>query len=156
VTEACAGTPVSYTYTVHNLSPVAITVNLVDDNGTPGNEADDVDVDGGAGVSLAADDLAPGGADQTTFTSSGVILPVGTTTNTVTATGTALGSSATATAQATVIINSNPTCSVNNAERCSDGPAQTLTVTPSGGTPGYTFSWSGPGGFTAGNVSSIS
>jgi hypothetical protein len=156
VTEACAGTPVSYTYTVHNLSPIAITVNLVDDNGTPGNEADDVDVDGGAGVSLAADDQASGGADQTTFTSAAVILPVGTTTNTVTATGTGLGDSATATAQATVIINSNPTCSVNNAERCSDGPAQTLTVTPSGGTPGYTFSWTGPGGFTAGNVSSIS
>lgn len=237
VSEACEGTPITYTYTVHNLSGQTALVNLVDDNGTPGSTADDIDVDGGAGVSLAADDgVAGSGPDQTTFTRSGVILPVGSTTNIVTATATVGSFNATATAQATVVINPNPTCSVsqtatevcaggsatftanpaggagggnpanytylwstgettrsitksaagtytvtvtdskgctsscsgtlvvnpnptcsvNNAERCSDGPAQTLTVTPSGGTAPYSFSWTGPGGFTAGNVSSIS
>ena len=231
ISEACEGTPVTYTYTVHNLAGQAATVNLVDDNGTPGT-GDDIDVDGGTGVVLAADDgVAGSGPDQATFTRAGVVLPTGTTTNIVTATATIGAHSATATATATVVINPNPTCSVsqtatevcaggsatltanpsggtggysyswstgattqsimvnatgsysvtvtdskgcttscsaslivnpnptcsvNNAERCADGPAQNLTVTPSGGTPGYTFSWTGPGGFTAGNVSSIS
>ena len=156
VTEACAGTPVDYTYTVHNTAGVAITVNLVDDNGTPGNQADDVDVDGGVGISLAPNDQASGGPDETTITISGVLLPVGTTTNTVTATGSFGGSSQTATATATVVINPNPTCSVSPlvTERCA-GQSATFTVTPSSGTAPYTISWSGPGGYTAGNVSSI-
>ncbi len=93
-TNVCNGSSVTYTYVVTNTGNVALTVNLVDDNGTPGTPGDDIDVDGGAGFNLTT------GASQT-FTATASI--TGTVTNTVAATGTSAGSqTATATADATV------------------------------------------------------
>src|SRR5208337_2506878 len=44
---------------------------------------------------------------------------------------------------ATLTINPTPSCSItpSNAVICA-GSSQTFTVTPSGGTPGYTYLWS--------------
>ena len=93
-TNVCNGSSVTYTYVVTNTGNVALTVNLVDDNGTPGTPGDDIDVDGGAGFNLTT------GASQT-FTATASI--TGTVTNTVAAAGTSAGSqTATATADATV------------------------------------------------------
>src|SRR5262249_15154445 len=82
---------VSYSYKVTNTGAVAVTGSVVDDNGTPGNTADDVNI---GSFSLAA------GASQTlthVFTLSG------SRTNTATATATtADGLSTTASANATV------------------------------------------------------
>ncbi|MBK8621888.1 MAG: PKD domain-containing protein [Saprospiraceae bacterium] len=54
--------------------------------------------------------------------------------------------------QATV--NPNPTVQTTTTEICA-GSTLTVNSTPSGGTPGYTYVWSGPGGFstTTQNVS---
>src|SRR5215471_2935699 len=40
-TSVCSGGSTTYTYTVTNPGGVPLTVNVVDDNGTPGNTADD-------------------------------------------------------------------------------------------------------------------
>ena len=165
-TEACAGTPITYTYSVTNPSSSTVTVDvtLVDDNGTPSNPSDDFCVvpSGASGTcgtfpvgsGSCSFTLAPG--ETKTCTKSGVLLPVGTTTNTVNATATFGGFTSTASASATVIIDPNPTCTVSpvSQEVCAGGTS-TFTVTPTGGTAPYTISWMGPGGFTAGNVTSI-
>jgi hypothetical protein len=96
VTDVCNGsnTQVTYTYVVTNNSPGGGSVDgsVVDDNGTPGNTADDVTV--GTFTKLAA------GASQT-YTH--VFTVNGTRTNVATATATdANGQKATATATATV------------------------------------------------------
>jgi hypothetical protein len=136
-TEACQGTPVNYTYTVTNNGAVSVNVTLIDDNGTPANPADDIDVTGTGGTTLAS-------GETKTFNRNGVTLPVGTTTNTVTATATdpAFGGTQTKTASATVIIDPTPSCSVSpsTAAICAGG-SQTFTANPTGGTPPYTFLW---------------
>jgi len=43
--------------------------------------------------------------------------------------------------QASLLVDAQILVSVNSAERCSDGPAQTLTASPSGGSGGFTFLW---------------
>src|SRR6266540_3854407 len=103
VTDVCENrdTPVTYTYVVTNEGGTALTVNLVDDNGTPGVPGDDIDIDGGAGFSLA------GHASQT-FTSTRNINT--TTTNTVTATGTVGGFTFSDTATAKV---TSHTCEIS-------------------------------------------
>jgi hypothetical protein len=142
-TEACVGTPVTYTYVVHNTGSSPLNVNLVDDNGTPGNTGDDIDVDGGSGITLAPNDHSAGGPDEATFTRSGIVLPVGTTTNRATATGTSGATTVTATTDASVTINPNPSCSVNpsSAFVCFGG-SQQFCAEATGGTPGYTYLWS--------------
>lgn len=47
-----------------------------------------------------------------------------------------------------VVVNPNPTVTANAPEVCA-GFTLDITSAPSGGTPGYTFNWAGPGGFTA-------
>jgi hypothetical protein len=128
-TNVCIGanTSVTYTYVVTNSGSAALTVNL----------ADDIlgDIDGGAGVNLAA------GASQT-FTKSSAINA--TTTNIVTATGTSAGGqTATATATATVTAF-NCTITVTKT------PRQTQVCNGSTVTYDYTvtnnstqFTWSG-------------
>ncbi len=53
-----------------------------------------------------------------------------------------------------VTVNPSPTCSVSpsSATICS-GQSQSFTANPSGGTSPYTYSWTGPGGFTSTNAS---
>jgi Lamin Tail Domain/Bacterial Ig-like domain/Secretion system C-terminal sorting domain/Endonuclease/Exonuclease/phosphatase family/Calx-beta domain len=60
------------------------------------------------------------------------------------------------TCQTTVVINENPTVTVNSATRCSNDPAVTITATPS---PAgiYNYTWTVPAGATdPGNVASFS
>ncbi len=119
VTDVCEGrdAPVTYTYVVSSGSPTALTVNLVDDNGTPADTSDDIDVDGGAGFSLAS------GASQT-FTITQIINT--TTTNTVTATAATGGFIGTNTAEATVAAY---ICTIDVTNVCL---GDTTTVTFSG------------------------
>lgn len=155
-TEACNGTPVSYTYSVTNTGAVDLDVNLLDDNGTPGNANDDFYVSGltssGGACTITAASPPPntiptssvpaGGTVSCTL--SGVTLSPGTTTNKVHAHGFAssFGSTADADASARVIIDPNPTCSmtVSPAQVCAGGSA-TFTANPTGGTAPYTFLW---------------
>jgi hypothetical protein len=107
VTNVCSGgnTSVTYTYVVSNTGFFSASGTLVDDNGTPGNTADDINV-GSWGP------IAPGASQ--TLTNARAISA--TTTNTATASGTSNGTSVSATASATV-----------TARTCSIG----LTKTPS-------------------------
>ena len=73
------------------------------------------------------------------------VSPTATKTYTVTATD-SNGCSKTATA--TVIVNPKPTISANAPDVCA-GSTLNITSTPSGGTPGYSYTWSGPSSFAA-------
>jgi hypothetical protein len=54
-----------------------------------------------------------------------------------------------------ITVNARPTVSVNSPSRCSNGPAVTITATPSGTGP-FTYAWTVPGGVAnPGNVSSF-
>jgi hypothetical protein len=61
----------------------------------------------------------------------------------------ASGTHCTATASGLLNVNPNPTVTVAPVAICSSGAPASLTAVPSGGTGPYTFSWTGPGGFTA-------
>ncbi len=62
---------------------------------------------------------------------------------TVVATNATTGCTASMSGSATVTINPTPSCSVTPASAAiCVGGSQTFTVTPSGGTPGYTYLWS--------------
>jgi hypothetical protein len=129
----CAGHTTTYTYVPHNKSGVVLDVTLVDDNETPGNTADDIDVPTCMPLSalplgqpthftLQPNDNAAGGTDEQTFTCNR-LLSVGSHTNVVTATGTFGSSSATATDNETVVVTPNPTANA--------GPDQSVCdVTP--------------------------
>jgi hypothetical protein len=155
-TEACQGTPVSYTYSVTNTGAVPLDVSLLDDNGTSGTTTDDFYVSGltssGGACTITAASPPPGSIPTSTVaagatvscTLSGVTLGVGTTTNNVHAHGvnTGFGSTADADASATVIIDQSPTCSmtVSPAQVCAGGSA-TFTANPTSGTGPFTFLW---------------
>jgi hypothetical protein len=66
----------------------------------------------------------------------------------------ALATGCTDTATVTHTIVPKPTVSASAPEVCA-GSSLTITATPSGGTPGYTYNWSGPAGYTA-NTQNIS
>ena len=69
----------------------------------------------------------------------------------------ASGTHCTGTASGLLSVNPNPTVTVAPVAICSASGPASLTAVPSGGTGPYTFSWSGPGGFTAtGNPISVS
>src|SRR5262249_19354595 len=143
---------VSYTYVVHNTSPVPINVTLVDNAGTPGVTADDIDVLASSGstivtvpsqparvpssISLAANGSAGDSATRTPTLS----LRVGSTTNFVTATGSFGGATQTATATATVTVNPNPTCGITGPSAACTGT--TGLVYTSTGTNINSHSWS--------------
>ncbi len=69
----------------------------------------------------------------------------------------ASSTSCTGTGQGSLTLNPNPTVTVPPVAVCAAALPTNLTAVPSGGTGPYTFSWSGPGGFTAtGNPISVS
>ncbi|HEU5211596.1 MAG TPA: hypothetical protein VFU10_02390 [Gaiellaceae bacterium] len=92
--NVCNGssTSVTYTYVVTNTGTLTVSGSVVDDNGTPGNTADDVAVG-------SFSNLAPGSSQTFTHTFTGIS---GTRTNVATATATAGDVSTTTTATATV------------------------------------------------------
>ena len=143
-TSVCVGTPTTYTYTVHNPTGFTLDVTLVDDNETPGDTSDDLDVNNNC--------AAIGGGSPTVFQVAGGAnavrmctrsLSVGTHTNTVTATATLGSFSSTDTASETVTVTPNPAVSISQLT-CS--PPQTgfmLTATASGGTGPYRITMDG-------------
>ncbi|HKB15663.1 MAG TPA: hypothetical protein VKF62_06345, partial [Planctomycetota bacterium] len=132
VTGVCAGdAQVDYVYEVCNDGARPLFVNLVDDGGTPGDPADDVDVDGGQGFTLE-----PGACQS--FTRPTTLVAAGpapfAVTNTVTATahgssggGRICTNAVVATDEATVTFYD---CSIDVAAQCQDaqGPGQPITV----------------------------
>ena len=137
----CDGDTASYEYTVTNPTGFDLNVTLVDDNETPGNAADDLDVGGdnncaaiGGGAATSFVVLA-GQNKKFTCTKS---LGTGTHTNVVTAVASLGGFTSTATATETVTVTAIPDVSVSTII-CLDG-VTILTATDANAT-GATFSW---------------
>ena len=154
--EVCAGVAksVSQTIVVHNTGPVAANVSVVDDNGTPANCNDDIDVIAGTTIGcvppgtpqtvlLQADDEAAGGPDQASFNLVRNLTLTSGETNTVTARANAGGSTATATATGSVTVNPNPSISINSFSCDVNATSLTLTATATGGTAPYVITFGG-------------
>lgn len=155
--EVCSGvaTSVSQTIVVHNTGPVSENVSLVDDNGTPGDCTDDIDVIAGTTIgcvppgtptttSLAADDgVAGSGPDQATYTLTRTLTLTGAQTDTVTARANAGGSDAVAQASGTVTVNPIPTLSIDSFSCDSNASALVLTATASGGSGNFVITFDG-------------
>lgn len=155
--EVCSGvaTSVSQTIVVRNISTVAENVSLVDDNGTPADCTDDIDVIAGTTigcvppgtpttVSLAADDgVANSGPDQATYTLTRTLTLTSAQTDTVTATANAGGSPATAQATGTVTVNPTPTITIDSFSCDPNATALILTATASGGSGNYVITFDG-------------
>ena len=107
-TDVCTqNAEIEYTYTVHNSGVVALTVTVVDDNGTPGDPSDDIDLTPLFKAANSGSDILPPDA---TVTFKKTTTLTATTTNTVTATGWLGGTPVSATAKATVNVH---TCSIS-------------------------------------------
>jgi len=155
--EVCAdvATSVSQTIVVHNTSPISEKVSLVDDNGTPANCNDDIDVIAGttigcvpsgtpSTVSLAADDgVAGSGPDQATYTLTRTLTLASAQTDTVTARANAGGSDAIAQASGTVTVNPVPKISIDSFACDTNASTLVLTATASGGTGNYVITFDG-------------
>ena len=146
--EVCQGEPVTYAYVVTNTGNAELeNVEVVDDNGTPGNTADDFNPTF-VGPDVGNDGiLSPG--EVWAYTHGPVVLPVGTTTNTAEVTGDFVNSVGTVTVDddddATVVVNPPPSCSIDDTPlEC----AVQLCVDTNACGP-FTVVWSGPGGFTS-------
>src|SRR6185503_13120395 len=132
-TAVCAGHTTTYTYVPHNTSGVVLDVTLVDDNETPNDTSDDIDVPTCMPLSalplfqpthftLQPNDNAAGGADQATYTCNRS-LSVGSHTNVVKVVGSFGSSTASDTDDETVVVSPNPTANA--------GPDQSVCdVTP--------------------------
>ncbi|HSE18585.1 MAG TPA: hypothetical protein VLB46_16135 [Pyrinomonadaceae bacterium] len=155
--EVCAGvaTSVSQTIVVHNTSPVAENVSLVDDNGTPADCTDDIDVIAGTTIGcvppgtpttvlLAKDDKVAGsGPDQATYTLIRNLTLTGAQTDTVIARANASGSQASATASGTVTVNSLPSITIDSFSCNPNAATLDLTATASGGSGNYVITFDG-------------
>lgn len=152
----CAGVAksVSQTIVVRNTGPVASNMSLVDDNGTPANCNDDIDVIAGTTIGcvppgtpqtvlLQPDDGAAGGPDQGSFNLVRNLTLTSNETNTVTARANAGGSTATATATGTVTVNPNPSISINSFACDVNALSLILTATASGGTAPFVITFGG-------------
>jgi hypothetical protein len=152
-TDICAGTPTTYTYTVTNPTTFNLSATVVDDNETPANTADDLDVTSNCATIVGSPQsvtLSPGNTVyQCTRT-----LSTGTHTNVVKATATFGNFSSTATATETVTVSANPDMSIDNFACNTSGLASTLTATDLNSS-GATLSWTRNGAAFAGNVTSI-
>lgn len=152
-TAVCAGHSTTYTYVPHNTSGVVLDVTLVDDNETPADPSDDIDVPTCMPLSalplfepthftLQPNDNAAGGADQATYTCNRS-LSVGSHTNKVTVTGTFGSSTATNTATETVVVSPNPTANAGvDQSVCDTAPHVFQMAASVTGAPPGTITWS--------------
>lgn len=155
--EVCAGvaTSVSQTIVVHNTGSVAEMVSLVDNNGTPSDCTDDIDVIAGTTIGcvppgtpstvlLAADDgVADTGPDQASFTLTRTLTLTSNETNTVKATANAGGSDVTASATGTVTVNPLPSISINSFACDVNAATLMLTATATGGSGNFVITFDG-------------
>jgi hypothetical protein len=133
-TSVCEGTPVNYTYTFHNTGAVPVTVDLVDDNGTPGNTSDDITIITGDPVAAQA---------TNTYHRNGVVLPLGDTTNIGTFTvHSAFSDDTTCFDDAKVTVNPNPTAAAGNDQTTNCVSAATTPFTLAGTSTNGTGVWS--------------
>src|SRR5262249_49786639 len=133
--NVCNGssTQVTYTYTVNNTGQVAVSGSVVDDNGTPGNTADDVTVG-------SFNNLQPGASQPFTHT----FTLTGSRTNIATATATTTQNQST-TAQATATVNGH-VCTISLTKTPSQtsvckGKSVTYTYVVTNNSDG--FAWTG-------------
>lgn len=166
--EVCSGQAksVSQTIVVHNIGTAPENVSLVDDNGTPADCADDIDVIAGSTIGcvppgvpqttlLQPDDGVDGsGPDQATFNLVRNLTLTSNETNTVTARAVVSGTTATATATGTVTVNPIPSISINSFSCDVNALTLNLTATASGGTAPYVITFDG-GACPAGSTCQI-
>ncbi len=153
-TSICAGHETTYTYDVNNPTNFTLTGTVVDDNETPADTSDDLDVTNncaaiGAGTAQSVS-LPPG---HTIYTCSRT-LGAGSHTNTVTVSASFGGFSTSDTDDETVVVSANPDLLIDNFACNTTGFASTLTVTDANSTGG-TLSWTRNGNSFAGDVTSI-
>jgi len=125
-TTVCAGGSTTYTYSVTNPGGVALTTTVTDDNGTPGNAADDFGItfnaDGTCGTAPAGTsfNLAPGATKTCTRLVTNLQATV---TNTIHVVGTSAGGTQlTCDSSATVTVNPQPGApTTQGASRCGPG-----------------------------------
>ena len=155
--EVCSGVAksVSQTIVVQNTGTAVESVSLVDDNGTPANCNDDIDVIAGATIGCVPpgtpqtvvlqpdDDVAGSGPDQATFNLVRNLTLTSNETNTVTARASVSGTTATAQATGTVTVHPNPSISVNSFACDVNALTLTLTATASGGTAPFVITFGG-------------
>lgn len=155
--EVCAGVPTSVSQTIvaRNIGSVSENVSLVDDNGTPADCTDDIDVIAGttigcvppgtpATVLLAADDGVEGsGPDQATYSLTRTMTLTSAETNTVIARANVSGTVATAQASGTVTVNPVPTITIDSFACDANATSLVLTATASGGSGNYVITFDG-------------
>ncbi len=142
-----------------NLGPQSSTISLTSGTGTDAqavcNNSALVDITyaiggGGTSASITAGALPAGvsGSFNTgVFTISGTPTVAGSYNYTITTTGTCTQ----VTASGTILVNAefNTTFTKTMASSCGNGDDGTITVSTTGGSAPYTYSWTGPGGFSA-------
>ena len=140
--DICQGDSVTFTYTVTNPGGIALTVNVVDDNGTTGNPADDFSpfdssgsTTGGHNPANTTFSLAAGATKSCTLSAS----PSATITNHISVTGTSAGGTQlTCSSSASVTVNPRPGApSTTGDTRCGPG---TVNLSASG-CDGGTLKW---------------
>jgi hypothetical protein len=153
-TVICDGTPTEYTYNVTNPTALNLTITLVDDNETPGNLTDDLDVLAGCTSynltgtgTLSTAVVGPG---DTAYTCTRT-LAVGAHTNIAKVTASIAGASSEATATETVNVYAAPTANAGDDQSvCLNSGFGTHDFVLNGSVTNGTASWSLVGGNTAG------
>ena len=145
--EVCEGSSVTYTHAVSNIpNGAAITISLKDDNGTPANASDDfyicfpANLDGTC-KTQANSCTSSLGTGQTLSCTRTVTPSAGTHINTETATVTSPPGVEGCADDATVVVNPNPSVSINQFTCTAPAASFSLTATPSGGTAPYDYLW---------------
>ncbi|MBK9151772.1 MAG: carboxypeptidase regulatory-like domain-containing protein [Saprospiraceae bacterium] len=176
ITASATGGTSPYTYAWNNglgngasktVNPSATTTYIVTVTDSKGCTAtDDIVVTVGGNINLTATggEICVGGTTQISASASGGtspytytwsdglgngatknVSPAATKTYSVTVTD---GNGCTKTATATVTVNQRPTVTANAPDVCA-GSTLVITSSPTGGTSPYTYTWTGPGGFSA-------
>jgi hypothetical protein len=146
--DICEGDEVNYDYAVTNIGNANLTnVILEDDNGTPGNTADDFNPTFDPTSDVGSDNILSIG-ETWLYTHGPVSLTVDTT-NIATVTGDYVNAAGTVTVtdddDAVVTVNPPPSCAIDDTP----GPCNVELCVVTDACGPFTVVWNGPGGFSA-------